>query len=98
MKYFASQKEEYYERYDAHIRKYEKLKKRYEALDAERLHRKEQSDRLGIFIATLTEQKELPINFSEELWIATVDHVTVHADERVVFTFKSGAEITEQIK
>ncbi len=90
--------EEYYERYDAHIRKYEKLKKRYEALDTERLYRKEQSDRLGIFITTLTEQKELPIDFSEELWIAMVDHVTIHADERVVFTFKSGAEITEQIK
>ncbi len=26
-----------------------------------------------------------------------VDHVTVYTDERVVFTFKSGAEITKQI-
>ncbi len=40
---------------------------REETLDAERLHSKEQSDRLGIFITTLTEQKELPIDFSEEL-------------------------------
>lgn len=42
----------YYERYNRHTQKYDKLKKRYEAIEAERQHRKEQSDRLRAFIST----------------------------------------------
>ena len=36
----------------------------------------------------------LPVVFDEKLWHGTIDHVTVHADERVVFVFKDKAEIT----
>jgi len=36
----------------------------------------------------------LPIAFDEKLWQGTIDHVTVQADERVVFVFKDKAEIT----
>lgn len=88
---------EYYERYDRHARKYDKLKKRYEAIEAERQRRKEQSDRLGSFIFTIHEQEQMPIEFTDDLWLATVDHMTVNADETVVFTFKNGTEITEQM-
>lgn len=38
---------------------------------------------------------ELPIGFSESHWNALVDHVTVYADDRMVFSFKNGSEITE---
>ncbi len=88
---------EYFERYDRHATRYEKLKKRYEAIEAERQRRKEQNDRLGAFIHAMASQEQIPMEFSDELWLATVDRVTVHADERVVFTFKSGVEITETL-
>jgi DNA invertase Pin-like site-specific DNA recombinase len=88
---------EYLERYERHTGRYDKLKKQYEALDVEHRRRKEQSDRLEAFINTLEKQKEPPITFDDELWIATVEHATVYSDERVVFTFKSGIEITEQM-
>lgn len=42
----------------------------------------------------LGELDALPVNFDEKLWNGTIDHVTVHADERVVFVFKGKAEIT----
>ena len=38
---------------------------------------------------------ELPTGFSESHWNALIDHVTVYADDRMVFTFKNGSEITE---
>lgn len=88
---------EYYERYDRHAQKYDKLKKRYEAIEAERQRRKEQSDRLGAFISTIHEQEQMPIEFTDDLWLATVDRMTVNADETVVFAFKNGTKITEQM-
>ena len=32
-----------------------------------------------------------------KLWHGTIDHVTVHADERVVFHFKDGKEIVTRL-
>ena len=88
---------EYLERYDRQTHRYEKMQKQYEAIEAERQRRKEQNDRISAFSAMLTEQSEMPIEFDDDLWLAAVDHATVNADETVVFTFKSGIEITEQI-
>ncbi len=93
----AQDQTEYLERYDRHTKKYDKLKKRYEAIEAERQRRKEQNDRLGAFISTIAQQEQMPIAFTDDLWLATVERMTVYADETVVFTFKSGVEITEQM-
>jgi len=43
----------------------------------------------------LTELDALPITFNEKLWNAAIDRVTVYADERVVFHFKDGKDITK---
>ena len=87
---------EYLQRYEQYTRHYEKLKKKYDALESERQRRKEQQDRLGAFIATMEHTQTVPVAFDKGLWLATVDHVTVHKTE-VVFTFKGGMEITEEI-
>ena len=39
----------------------------------------------------------LPVIFDEKLWHGTIDHVSVHADERVVFMFKDGKEIVTRL-
>ena len=88
---------EYLERYEHHTRRYEKMQKQYETSESERQSRKEQHDRINAFAAMLTGQVEMPIEFDDDLWLAVVDHATVYADEIVVFTFKSGIEITEQM-
>lgn len=85
---------EYLQRY---VQRYEKLKKKYDALDAEKQRRKEQHDRLGAFIATLQIQTDLPVQFEPDLWLAAVEKATVYADHTVVFTFKGGMEITEEM-
>ena len=73
------------------------MQKQYEAIEAERQRRKEQNDRISAFATILTEKSEMPIEFDDDLWLASVDHATVYADETVVFTFKSGIEITERM-
>lgn len=50
---------------------------------------------LGGLLFALTELDALPIAFNESLWNAAIDHVTVCADERVIFHFKDGKDIAE---
>lgn len=45
----------------------------------------------------LRELGELPIAFDERLWHGLIDHVTVYHDERLIFHFKDGSEIAEQL-
>jgi hypothetical protein len=50
---------------------------------------------LGGLLFELTELDALPITFNENLWNAAIDHVTVYADERVIFHFKDRKDIAE---
>lgn len=64
-------------------------------------HRREQMQSYAIAIGgmlfELTELDTLPITFNEKLWNASIDRVTVYANERVVFHFKDGKDITEML-
>jgi hypothetical protein len=93
----AQDQAEYIQRYDFYSQKYEKLKKKLDALLAERQRRKEHYDLLGGFIDMLRQHDQMPLVFDVGLWVGTVDHATVYNDHRVVFTFKGGVEITEEI-
>ncbi len=52
---------------------------------------------IGGMMFELGELDTLPVVFDEKLWHSTIDHVTVHANERVVFRFKDGKEITTRL-
>ena len=52
---------------------------------------------IGGLMFELGELDTLPVVFDEKLWNGTIDHVTVHADERVVFRFKDGKEIVTRL-
>ncbi len=52
---------------------------------------------IGGMMFELGELDTLPVDFDEKLWQGTIDHVTVHADERVVFHFKDGKEIVTRL-
>ena len=45
----------------------------------------------------LRQHDQMPLVFDVGLWVGAVDHATVYNDHRVVFTFKGGVEITEEI-
>ena len=52
---------------------------------------------IGGMMFELGELDDLPLTFNEKLWQGTVDHVTVYADERVVFRFKDGKEVKTRL-
>lgn len=79
---------------------YEKLVQRYESLKAKRdalVSKKEAMESKLKFILhyaeTLREQNVIT-EFSEDLWLKAIDHVTICRDGRMVFLFKDGSEIT----
>ena len=82
----------------------EELYKRYSALE-ERQHELEKLQqelhlntiKLKKLIKLLESGNELPIEFDERLWTATIDKVTVYKD-KLIFIFFDGTEITEAIK
>ena len=51
---------------------------------------------IGILFG-LAEPAQIPMEFNETLWHTLVDHVTIHNDERIVFTFTDGTEIVTML-
>ena len=74
-------------------RQYEEKKAEYESLLERRKAMEATSMVFSSVLLRLTELKEIPIDFDEALWNTLVDHVTVYADERIVFSFMDETEI-----
>ena len=86
----------YISQYSALVERYESLQSRYDTLQQQKERRQIQADAIGSCLFALEELDLLQISFSEPLWNTVVDHVTVYADEWLVFRFKNGSEITVQ--
>lgn len=89
--------EKYPVRYDGFSVRYNKAEKRCEALKRRKVTLMFEVDMIECFMTEICLMPELPTGFSESHWNALIDHVTVYADDRMVFTFKNGSEITENI-
>jgi len=84
----------YIERYNSLVERYESLQTRYDDLQQQKEQRQIRADAISGCLFALGELDLLQITFSDELWNTVVDHVTVYADEQLVFQFKNGSEIT----
>ena len=93
----AVDQSDYRRRYASYVERYESLKDRYTQLQTQREEREAEAIRIGGFMFELRELDELPIAFDERLWYGLVDHVTVYHDERLIFHFKDGSKIAEQL-
>ena len=78
-------------------RRFEETEAKLAALHKQRDRMKADAIAIGGMMFELGELTALPLTFDEKLWNGTVDHVTVHADERVVFHFKDGKEIVTRL-
>ena len=88
----AKSQTSYINQYNSLVERYENLQSRYDTLQQQKERRQIQADTTGGCLFALEELDLLQITFSEALWNTVVDHVTVCADERLVFCFKNGAE------
>ena len=84
-------------KYDAYAERFEKAQAKYEKLQAERQTAIAEADNIAQTMKEIASVQELPIEFEEHLWFALIDRVTVYRDEQIVFRFKTGQEITEQL-
>ena len=69
------------------------MRSQYEKLQAQKEKRQIQTEVLNSFLSELSKPELLPLSFSDALWHATVNHVTVHADGQLVFHFKNSSVI-----
>ncbi len=74
-------------------RRFEETEARLTSLQKRRDRMKADAIVIGGMMFELGELDALPVDFDEKLWNGTIDHVSVHANERVVFVFKDKAEI-----
>ena len=93
----AIDQDEYISRYNSLVERHEKAQNRYDTLQKKRERRLIQAEVMSGFLFAITELDTLQLQFSPPLWHTTVDHVTVYADERLVFHFKNSSEVEVQI-
>ena len=89
--------ESYRAAHDDLCSRYEEIESELAALQKQRDKMNADAIAIGGMMFELSELDDLPLTFNEKLWQGTVDHVTVYADERVVFRFKDGKEIETRL-
>ena len=93
----AQDQGDYNSRYAELTERFEVLQARQAALQKERSERERKGDVLSGFLFELSELDELSLEFSPRRWNAIVDHVTVHHDGRLVFSFRNGGKVIVKI-
>lgn len=89
--------ETYRTTHDELCSRFEETEARLTSLQQRREKMKVDAIAIGGMMFELGELTDLPLTFDEKLWNGTIDHVIVYADERVVFCFKDGKEITTRL-
>lgn len=89
----AQSQEEYTERYNGYVARYEKAKARADALQEQKKQRQAKADAIGGFMFELSERGDAINEFDERLWLAVVEKATAYHDGRLVFRFQNGSEI-----
>ena len=82
-------------KYNAYEAKYEQENAKVENLEALRNERLQKAGWVSAFMFEIHEQDRLIEDFSEKLWMVTVEKVTVMSDGRLVFHFRNGMEVTK---
>lgn len=89
----AQDQEEFNEKYNGYVEKYEKAKKCRDALSAKKEQKISVRRNIERFIADLSVRDELLTEFDDCLWLAAVERVTVKNDGVLVFRLYSGTEV-----
>ena len=89
----AQDQDEYQNRYDGLVQRYETAKTRYDEVAAAISAKEAQSERLVDFIRMLKKQDGSIAEFDERLWGCMVDFVTVGRKKEITVTFRDGTEI-----
>lgn len=89
----AQDQEEYAIRYNGYVDRYEKAKGKYDALVTERNDRLAKVKAIDRFIQTVASRDGLLAEFDPQLWLTTVEYVTVTKSGDLQFRFYDGTEV-----
>lgn len=89
--------EEYTQKYNALVKRYEKTSARLDALAAEKSRKQDRDRELRLFIESIKKQPLVLEVWSERLWVGLLEKATVFHDGRMVFQFKNGTEIEVEL-
>ncbi len=88
---------EYASRFDEMGEAYKAAEKQVVDIKAEILEQTARKEKIRRFLEELREAGDIVTEFDEVLWNATVDTVTVQADQTLLFTFRDGTEISVKL-
>ena len=89
----AQDQDEYREKYEGLVARYETAKGRLDEIAAEKQDRAARKERIRRFLDTLRWADGLLAEFDDTLFRTTVDRMTVRTATEVTFTFRDGGEI-----
>lgn len=90
----ALDQDDYRDRYDRLVKRYETAKETADTLQKKRTARLHKADAIGGFMFRLQELDQPLETFTDGLWIDTVDQVIVRRDGTLLFRFRNGSEVT----
>jgi len=73
--------------------RYDEVSATIESLDRRRKDRTVRAAEIVKFVDAISSKDPEPDDFSEELWIATIDHLTAYTDSTLGFTFRNCEEV-----
>jgi len=91
--HIAINQEDWYERNNGYLERYEKARERAEELHSLKRQRQNKKHMLDQFIRNLEENTEAMDTFDEGLWMVTIDRAIVSPTGKVTFRFKDGTEL-----
>ncbi len=86
---------EYNRKYNLLSGQYEEAQFEYNSLCEKILEKRSKADKIDAFIEQIKSMQNMPLVYSDKMFINMVDEVVVTADESLIFKFKNGAEIEE---
>jgi len=89
----ALDQDEYRQRYEGLVARYETASARIGEIETLRLERSAKRANITRFLQSLVQYGDMVTEFDEELWYITADSVTVYDDGRLVVTFRDGSEV-----
>lgn len=89
------EQEAFMRKYNSYSTKYDEESAKVEQLKTLRTERLGKAEVIGAFMFAIHEQEAFIEEFSEKLWLSTIDVVVVSHDGKLTFKFKNGKEMTK---
>jgi hypothetical protein len=88
---------EYNRRYNELLSEYNEAEKQAEDIKIGLLEQTARKEKIRRFLELLRQTGDLITEFDESLWCATVESVTIRPDKKMIFTFRDGTKIQENV-